>query len=168
MFWHVTDKDLWLLATWVEINNNKWLDQFQNYEYIIFPMQWSMEQPFVLTLHCAQTHPNVYVNYGEAKLKIQNFWQFLMSGWQLPTYRSDKRTTLGSAWPPQPGFDLNSFLLNPPWIHLPFFLPSSKHSSFYIDLCSMVDHIDDYLAQTESKRIYLYTIFISPSLPFSF
>ena len=32
----------------------------------------------------------------------------------------------------------------------------------------MVDHIDDYLAQTASKRIYLYTIFISPSLPLSF
>ena len=32
----------------------------------------------------------------------------------------------------------------------------------------MVDHINDYLAQTASKRIYLYTIFISPSLPLSF
>ena len=32
----------------------------------------------------------------------------------------------------------------------------------------MVDHINDYLAQTASKRIHLYTIFISPSLPLSF
>ena len=32
----------------------------------------------------------------------------------------------------------------------------------------MVDHIDDYLAQTASKRIFLYTVFISPSLPLSF
>ena len=32
----------------------------------------------------------------------------------------------------------------------------------------MVDHIDDYLAQTASKKFFLYTIFISPSLPLSF
>ena len=32
----------------------------------------------------------------------------------------------------------------------------------------MVDHIDDYLAQSASKMIYLFIEFISPSLPLSF